>query len=182
MWRVIACLALAACERVGAPGPIGAILVEDEEPPPSEARGVSPFDFQCASVAPLDDVAGAIGVAVLEDRPSVPTIESGAPTCRYIAADPSGPAAWGFDIDCRPGALDAGEQAMVDLAVGPGAIPLRVGRSGVDDDVGVLLFIDDDAPCAVRVFGPRAAGRVALARLIAARLAPRTAPGKVSPH
>jgi hypothetical protein len=44
----------------------------------------------------------------------------------------------------------------------------------------VLLFLDDDAPCYVRVIGPGADRRLALARLVAGRLERRTAPGKVS--
>ncbi len=51
-----------------------------------------------------------------------------------------------------------------------------VGARGLDHHGQGLLFIDDDAPCYVRVIGPDADKRLALARHLATALTLRTAP------
>lgn len=51
-----------------------------------------------------------------------------------------------------------------------------VGARGLDHHGQGLLFIDDDAPCYVRVVGPDGERRLALARHLAAALKPATAP------
>lgn len=60
-------------------------------------------------------------------------------------------------------------------AVAP-AVDVEVGARGLDHHGQGLIFIDDDAPCYVRVTGPDAAGRMALATHLAAALHPATAP------
>lgn len=173
-------LALVGCEKVNREPPAGGVLVEDDRPAPVDVIGVSPLDFRCDSVAPLDAVRGALGVAVEETDPQM-TPAAGVPkTCVFESRDAAAPGVWSFDIDCRERALKTGEGLMVELAARPDAQPVLVGRSGIDAANSVLLFIDDDAACYVRVLGPDATRRAALARVIAERLAPRTAPGKVS--
>jgi hypothetical protein len=54
--------------------------------------------------------------------------------------------------------------------------PVEVGQKAVDHHGQGLLFIDDDAPCYVRVVGPDQAGRLALAQLIAKSLTYQNAP------
>jgi hypothetical protein len=51
-----------------------------------------------------------------------------------------------------------------------------IGARGLDHHGQGLLFIDDDAPCYVRIVGPDADRRLALARHVVSRLAPATAP------
>ena len=51
-----------------------------------------------------------------------------------------------------------------------------VGQRAVDHHGQGLLFIDDDAPCYVRVVGPDQAGRLALAKLIVKNLTFQNAP------
>jgi hypothetical protein len=55
-----------------------------------------------------------------------------------------------------------------------------VGRKALDHHGQGLLFLDDDAPCYVRVVGPDAERRLALAQLVAAGLSEANAPMK--PH
>jgi hypothetical protein len=181
MRRALAALAvLAACERSGGPTEKAGVLVEDDRRAPVDVVGVSPLDFRCDSVAPLDAVSAALGVRVVETDAAMPPAAGVPRTCVFTAEDPAAPHSWSFDIDCRERALATGEALMVELASRDGSQPVLVGRSGIDAADSALLFIDDDAPCYVRVLGPDAARRTALARVIAERLAPRTAPGKVS--
>ena len=65
---------------------------------------------------------------------------------------------------------------MVQYADGEDALPVRIGRSGLDHHNASLLFIDDDSPCYVRVLGPGQKNRIALAEIIAAKLDESTAP------
>jgi hypothetical protein len=83
---------------------------------------------------------------------------------------------WSYDIDCRDRALRDAESLMARYQDAPGATEVEVGRRGLDHNNAALLFIDDDAPCYVRVLGPDAEQRLALARLVAAGLTPKNAP------
>jgi hypothetical protein len=56
------------------------------------------------------------------------------------------------------------------------AIDVAVGARGLDHHGDGLLFIDDDAPCYIRVTGKDAARRLELARLIAKNLTIDNAP------
>lgn len=156
------------------------VLVEDDRPAPAHVLGVSPLDFRCVMVAPLDEVSAALGVPVKPVSAAFQPPAGTPPPCNYQSTAADKPGAWTFDIDCRDRALDDGAHLMANFATAPGATPVRVGRSGIDHHGVQLLFIDDDAPCYVRVMGPGEAQRLALARLIADRLDPRTAPGRVT--
>jgi hypothetical protein len=123
--------------------------------------------------------------------------------------------AWTFDIDCRDNALEtadalfaqyrqtsaalvesyaAAKEAGKNLTA-DGGPPAKapeaardvegVGARALDHHGQGLLFVDDDAPCYVRVVGPDAARRLALATLVAqnltlerAPMTPRAAPAK----
>ena len=56
------------------------------------------------------------------------------------------------------------------------AVDLDIGRKALDHNGQSLIFVDDDAPCYVRVNGPRADGREGVARLIVKRLTEVNAP------
>ena len=73
----------------------------------------------------------------------------------------------------RPG--DAGVGSHIQGAPEP-AVDVPVGAKGLDHHGEGLIFIDDDAPCYVRVAGKDAARRLALARLIAKNLTLDNAP------
>lgn len=115
------------------------------------------------------------------------------------------PVGWTFDLDCREG-MQARAEALFDeytrtsadaverAAAVPasergergergeaGAQPalareVEVGARGLDHHGQGLLFVDDDAPCYVRVVGPGASERLALAQHLVRTLAPITAP------
>jgi hypothetical protein len=57
-----------------------------------------------------------------------------------------------------------------------GSRDVQVGSRGLDHHGQGLLFVDDDAPCYVRVVGPDADRRLALAQHIAQHLSPANAP------
>lgn len=70
-----------------------------------------------------------------------------------------------------PGELDAAPHRAPEAAH-----PVPIGARGLDHHGQGLLFIDDDAPCYVRVVGPDADRRLALARLVVSRLTLANAP------
>jgi hypothetical protein len=117
--------------------------------------------------------------------------------------------AWTFDVDCREdyekraellfaqyartsAELVEGYQAQVGSGKPPtddAGVPIKapmasheamVGRKALDHHGQGLLFLDDDAPCYVRVVGPDAERRLALAKLVGANLKEANAPMK--PH
>src|SRR6185436_4708460 len=67
-----------------------------------------------------------------------------------------------------PGAKHA--DAGAELHAPDPAVEVPVGAKGLDHHGQGLIFIDDDAPCYVRVIGPDAAHRLALAKTIAKNL------------
>jgi glucose dehydrogenase len=69
-----------------------------------------------------------------------------------------------------------GSDAGVPIHAPSGAVEVEVGAKGLDHHGQGLLFIDDDAPCYVRVVGPDAQRRLALARAIAKNLTFANAP------
>jgi hypothetical protein len=69
----------------------------------------------------------------------------------------------------------SGEPAA-DAAPPQPAIEVDVGAKGLDHHGQGLIFIDDDAPCYVRVVGSGAARRLALARVLAKNLTFENAP------
>jgi hypothetical protein len=66
--------------------------------------------------------------------------------------------------------------AGVELHAPSPAVEVAVGAKGLDHHGQGLIFIDDDAPCYVRVVGKDAARRLELARLLAKNLTFANAP------
>jgi hypothetical protein len=165
--------------------------------------GVYPEDFKCESVtteAALGQVLGGNAHQV-DSGMSVP---HGLPKpCNY-EVQARGVEYWTYDIDCRDGYLkradalfaqyrddsaalvqqynmvaDAGikpTDAGVPVRAPEGAAEVDVGAKGLDHHGRGLLFVDDDAPCYVRVVGPDALRRLDLAKLIAKNLTFDNAP------
>ncbi len=172
-----------------------------DEPP--KLAGIYPEQWKCESVATLDAVGQALGGTVkpLDSAISMPR---GLPhPCNYeLQSSPL--EYWTFDIDCRDGmtqradklfeqyrersselvsqynaAADAGiKPTDAGVAVRPPepAVDVAVGAKGLDHHGRGLIFIDDDAPCYVRVVGPDAARRLELAKLVAKNLTFQNAP------
>ena len=167
--------------------------------------GVYPEDFQCDSVAPPAQLAQVLGSQPRPiDSPIAPP-PGVARACNYLVDGAAGTEAWTFDIDCRDNYKDTaahlfdqyakGSQEMLDeynAAVDAGhlekvdggppikqpepAREVQVGQKALDHHGAGLLFLDDDAPCYVRVVGPDADRRLALAKLVAQNLTPARAP------
>jgi hypothetical protein len=168
--------------------------------------GIYADAWTCDMVASDAELAEALGGTpraidgVMETPAGVPR------PCNYVVGGgDAGVEAWTFDIDCRDGyeqrakALFAQyQQGSADLVerynaitdAGPikiedGGAPIRapgaahevdVGKRALDHHGQGLLFIDDNTPCYVRVVGPDATRRLALAKLVAKNLTPARAP------
>jgi hypothetical protein len=170
---------------------------------PRPLAGVYPEKWQCDSVAALGALAEVLGGPVKSIDAAI-SVPRGVPRpCNY-ELQAREPEYWTFDIDCRDGmkqradALFAQYRASsIDAVARYGQLEARAGRSGdagvptrapepaVEVAVGAkgldhhgqaLIFIDDDAPCYVRVTGKDAARRLALAKLIAHNLTFDNAP------
>jgi len=163
--------------------------------------GVFPDQWQCDSVATLEALGRVLGgtVTTIDAAASVPR---GVPRpCNYELAGRE-PEFWTFDIDCRDGMkqradalfeqYEATSRELVqryealgsarpkgDAGVAPPPAPataVAVGAKALDHHGQGLIFIDDDAPCYVRVVGKDAARRLALAQLLAKNLTFENAP------
>lgn len=171
---------------------------------PRPLAGVYPDKWRCDSIATIDALGQLLGGTVkqLDSAMSVPR---GLPhPCNYeVQAQEL--EYWTFDIDCRDGMKqradglfaqykatseelvqqynarpDAGVQKPSDAGPPPHppepAIEVAVGAKGLDHHGQGLIFIDDDAPCYVRVVGKDAAHRLELAKLLAKNLTFANAP------
>jgi hypothetical protein len=170
---------------------------------PHELSGVYPEKWRCDSVADLATLGQVLGGTV-KQLDSALDVPHGLPhPCNYevVAHEPE---YWTFDIDCRDGMKQradalfaqyretsaeavqrytqadagAGKPGDAGVAAHPPepAVEVAVGAKGLDHHGQGLLFIDDDAPCYVRVVGKDAARRLELARLIAKNLTYDNAP------
>lgn len=198
MRRALLLFALVACEKDA-----GTSATKPEEAP-RHLAGVYPEQFKCESIATLDALGQVLGgaVRVIDTPMSMP---KGVPhPCNYeVATTPL--EYWTFDIDCREGfkkradglfeqyrqtsaelvqsyneLADAGAIKKTDAGIvihAPvAAVDVQVGAKGLDHHGQGLLFIDDDAPCYVRVVGPDAQRRLLLAQLVAKNLTFANAP------
>lgn len=183
-----ASLGLGGCKEEAKEKPAPKVLAADDQTVP-EAIGVYPSEFKCESIAPLPAVIEAVGETVtLRKQQFEP--QFGTPgACEYHGEEKKPPEgvdagvypSWSFDIDCRTLGLQSGERLMATYAKDESSRPIRVGKSGIDHRDTVLLFIDDDSPCSVRILGPGQETRAALARLVAKNLTAQNAPSKVVP-
>src|SRR5688572_32738099 len=97
---LVAVLALVACGREKK-GSKGDLLVEDDRPAPVQVIGISPADFKCELVVPVEAVEAAVG-RPLDPIDSGFTPPHGVPKpCHYVSSIPEQPGEWSFDIDCR---------------------------------------------------------------------------------
>ena len=169
-----------------------------------KVAGVYPENFECTSIATGEQLASLLGApARAVDSPTMPR---GTPkACTYEVAMTT-PELWRFDFDCRDGykktadalfeqyrqinsdriqkyneVSDAGVKPTGDAGTveyrAPGvASEVAVGAKGLDHNDQGIIFVDDDAPCYVRVMGPDATRRLELAKHIAKALTFENAP------
>jgi hypothetical protein len=149
--------------------------------------GVDPSVFRCDAILPPSAVGSAIGGEVVT-MDSMFTPPKGTPApCdfRQINVPPpvvqdGAPAPalpmWSIRFDCRESYMSSTEKEMKRLIAEEGALEVTVGRWGVEHRDAALVFVDDNAPCTVRIVGPGSAERQAIGRLVADVLTPKTAP------
>lgn len=170
------------CDSIATPAELGQVLggtVRQLDTASSVPRGLpKPCNYEVTASAPeywTFDFDCRDGMKQRADalfaqytRTSAELVES------YNAASDAGPV---------PGVVDAAPKEK-DPDAGPAPVPrapeesseVAVGAKGLDHHGQGLLFIDDDAPCYVRVVGPDKDRRLALAQLVAKQLTFANAP------
>ena len=167
--------------------------------------GIYPEQWRCDSVASLETLGRLLGGTGKQIDSALPVPHGLPHPCSYEILTPE-PEYWTFDLDCRDGMKQRADAlfaqyretsreavahyTQLDAGVAGGgrpgdagvvhppepAVEVAVGAKGLDHHGEGLIFIDDDAPCYVRVTGKDAARRLALARLIAKNLTLDNAP------
>jgi hypothetical protein len=176
------------------------------EEPERKLAGVWPEKFECTSLTKPEDLVTLLGAVKVNKLESAMSPPKGIPQpCAYEVVMQSSVEYWTYDLDCRDnhkqradalfaqykrtsGELVAQYDHMTDAGlVKPtdAGIVLKRPEDAAEVDVGAkaldhhgqgLLFIDDDAPCYVRVVGPDAARRLELAKALAKNLTFANAP------
>lgn len=172
------------CDRIGTSDEIGTVLgaaarqidggmsTNDGLPKPCNylvagANGEEPwtFDIDCrANYKQTADAIMAQWVQASTDNVQRYNVESDAAPSEPPPKQPK-PGAGSDTPDARPPGR-APEQAH----------EVAVGRKAVDVLGQGIIFVDDDAPCYVRIVGPDAAKRLALAQHVAQKLTMANAP------
>ena len=200
-WWIVA-LALSGCQKNDDAAPTDKAKETDSS---RKLAGVYPENFKCDSIVNVDQVGQLLGgtAHALDSASSVP--RGIAHPCTYEVTVNGAGEYWTYDFDCRDGAkqradklfeqyrsgstdmieqydvlADAGQikpnDAGVAISRPEPATEVDVGAKGLDHHGQGLIFIDDDAPCYVRVVGPDAARRLTLAQAIAKNLTFANAP------
>lgn len=193
---------LAACSSSSGSGEEKQVKATEPE---RKLAGVYPERFECKSILKDEDLQALLGAVKVQLMASAIAPPRGlAHPCAYQVTMPAVMEAWTYDFDCRDGmkqradalftqyrrtsgelieqynaAADAGikpTDAGIPIKAPEGAVDVEVGAKALDHHGQGLLFIDDDAPCYVRVVGPDAARRLELARAIAKNLTFMNAP------
>ncbi len=170
----------------------------------AKLAGVYPERFVCESIATLEVIGQVLGGTARATDTAIST-QPGVPRpCNYEIQTASGPEYWFYDIDCRDNykqtadalfaqyaqiSADMVQQynKLADAGIKPNdagivfrapesAAEVAVGAKGLDHRGQGLIFIDDDAPCYVRVVGPDPIRRLDFAKLLAKNLTFANAP------
>jgi hypothetical protein len=167
--------------------------------------GVWPQQFQCGSIAATTALTQVLGGEVKQTESPMTMPKGIAPPCTYEVMRDNALEQWQFDFDCRDNyktsfdklveqyrsqnnamiadwnqKADAGVFKPNDAGITynrPGdPTEVAVGLKALDHHGVALIFLDDDAPCYVRVDGKDAARRLVLAKLVARNLTLQNAP------
>ncbi|MDB4956315.1 MAG: hypothetical protein JWO36_3884 [Myxococcales bacterium] len=172
--------------------------------PVRKLAGVYPENFKCESIVTLEALGQLLGGAARQLEGAMTPPRGIAAPCNYEVAG-AATEYWTFDFDCRDGmkqradalfeqyrndsnsniqkynelsdagAIKPNDAGIVNHAP-ESAAEVAVGAKALDHHGQGLIFIDDDAPCYVRVVGPGFERRVELAKLIAKNLTFANAP------
>jgi hypothetical protein len=194
---VLALLAPAACDNQTA------TATEPKPAGPHRVAGIEPDLWKCDVVATPDALAHVLGGPVHPlDSPIAPPHGLPRP-CNYVV-DVAPQEQWTFDVYCRDDYKQRADElfdqyrkdsddlaARYDAAAKSGglkndagivaiaverAADVAIGAKALDHHGRGLIFIDDDAPCYVRVVGLDPQKRLDLAKLLAANLTYANAP------
>lgn len=201
-------LGVAALTMVGACGSKAPEKKDKDDPTNVIQIGILPDAFRCESVAPDAELAAVVGGrAELVDANFAPPMGAPKPCSYQVTTTEGAQEVWSFDIDCRSEAMeqagsimgwyvdnnnklvqrytdavsDGGpivDDAGVELKAPEGSKIVDVGRKALDHHGQGLIFVDDDAPCYVRVVGPDEQRRMALAKMLNTNLTETNAPMK----
>jgi hypothetical protein len=164
---------------------------------PRPLAGVYADKWRCESVATIDALRELLGGTVTQTDSAMP-VPPGVPRPCTYQVQTRELEHWTFDLDCRDSMKQLADAlfaqyrqssrenveqyARSDAGTGKprdggaeafapaDAVEVDVGAKGLDHHGRGLLFIDDDAPCYIRITGKDAVRRLALARLIAKNL------------
>jgi hypothetical protein len=211
MRAVRACAAVAAVAAIAAAGCDSRKTTAadpTDNGPAVTLWGVDPTDWTCDLVATPAVMAETLGGPTRGIDSPMATAPGTPRPCTFVFEGTS-PEAWSFDLDCRANALKTAETLFSEYAaqnvaiieafdaqtggkvvkddagVEHGAVEapreVAVGKKGLDHHGMQILFVDDDAPCYVRVSGPDADRRLAVAQLVARNLTAKNAPMRPYP-
>jgi hypothetical protein len=178
---------------------------EKSNEPAGRLAGVWPKSFQCSSIAATAALGDLLGGQVKQAENPMAMPKDVAQPCVYEVLRDNALDLWQFDFDCRDNykttfdklveqyrrqnldmiaewnlKADAGVFKPNDAGIEynrPGdPVEVSVGQKGLDHHGQALIFLDDDAPCYVRVAGKDTARRLELAKLVAKNLTFENAP------
>jgi hypothetical protein len=178
---------------------------EKADEPSKKLAGVWPQLFQCSSIAAPAALTELLGGVVKQSENPISSTKGLAAPCMYDLLRDNVVETWQFDFDCRDKykatydtlvaqyrkqnlemiadwdhKSDAGLFKPNDAGIEyhrPGdPVEIAVGQQALDHHGAAVIFLDDDAPCYVRVAGKDAARRLELAKLVAKNLTFQNAP------
>ena len=201
-----ACLAcLVACEEKTSASDNSAACKVGED---IKLVGVDLDRWTCDLIATPAVMSKTLGIPVRGVDSTLGSAPGTPKPCNFVA-EGAAPEAWSFDFDCRDHALATAEKlfteytarnleliAQWDAATGgkvlkddagveqhavAAPVEVQVGKKALDHHGQAILFIDNDTPCYARVAGPDAQRRLLVAKLVAEKLTPATAPMRPRP-
>lgn len=198
---LLAAAGAGACKTNAGPPP----PPEQPPEPAKQLAGVWPQSFQCSSIAAPAAIGQLLGGDARQTENPTSMPKGVAAPCIYEVLRGTAVEQWQFDFDCRDSyqktydtlvaqyrqqnlamiadwdhKADAGLFKPNDAGIEyhrPGdPVEVAVGLKALDHHGHAVIFIDDDAPCYVRVAGKDAARRLELAKLVAKNLTIMNAP------
>ncbi len=195
---------LAACEETRS----GAASGSGDHHVDIKLVGVDVDRWTCDLIATPALISQTLGIPARAIDSTLGSAPGTPKPCNFVA-EGIVPEAWSFDLDCRDHALAIAEKlfgeytarnyeliAQFDASTGGKVIKddagveqhavaapfeVAVGRKALDHHGQAILFVDDDTPCYARIAGPDPERRLLVAKLVASRLTPATAPMRPRP-